>query len=425
MILDLFMFSCVVRPVVFLHRLCFHASIMICNECICLRLLGWHAPFFFYSFYVPCFRPPSILEKRSSTYKPKNESLGMDVPANTMESDSATTLVRDSTAIFADDGLWRAPQRRSNRHTSQFATANMKSMYGVDEGGCKSREHQAPKRQAAGSLEAGDVNASDPNYALITLTQSETDDEMQDLWDYAQQSPHSLITVSDGDCDKEQDPLLGPCTARFERISLGADADARAFIEAKKKEAPTKRTAKHARRAKKERVPGQTYRWVENCFLTKEVPDPHARLNKHLKPIGIWATCKLCLYKNPNVKALGVKTKTTHCPSWTGCVKHVENRHCLHTPEEIDEAIADPKVHWDNLEDKKARERGVETRRQGQSTLDECVPEYGCGSAERKHCVANLTRLCTVENLPLHIGSRPGFLNFMRKWEPRWPTRNS
>ena len=36
--------------------------------------------------------------------------------------------------------------------------------------------------------------------------------------------------------------------------------------------------------------------------------------------------------------------------------------------------------------------------------------------------MANLARLCTVENLPLHIGSWPGFLKFMRKWEPRWPS---
>ena len=161
---------------------------------------------------------------------------------------------------------------------------------------------------------------------------------------------------------------------------------------------------------------------MENCFHLKEVLDPRARLKKHLKPIAIWATCKLCLYKNPNVKPLDVKTKITHCPSWTGCVKHVENTHYLHTPEEIDEGLADPKAHWDNLKDEKAREQGVETRYQGQSTLDECVPEYGCGSAERKHCVANLTRLCVVENLPLHIGSQLGFLKFMRKWEPRWPS---
>ena len=72
-------------------------------------------------------------------------------------------------------------------------------------------------------------------------------------------------------------------------------------------------------------------------------------------------------------------------------MKHVENRRCLCTPEEIDEALTDPKAHWDNLEDKKARERGVETRCQGHNTLDECMPEYGRGSGERKRCVTNLT----------------------------------
>ena len=162
----------------------------------------------------------------------------------------------------------------------------------------------------------------------------------------------------------------------LERISLGADSDACVSIEAKKKEAPAKRTMKRATRTGKERVPGRTYRWVENGFHKKEVPDPRARHKKHLKPISIWATCTMRLYKNPNVKPLGVKTKITHCLSWTGCVKHVENTHCLHTPEEIDEAIANPIAHWDHLEDKKAREHEVETRHQGQSMLDECVLEY-------------------------------------------------
>ena len=245
---------------------------------------------------------------------------------------------------------------------------------------------------------------------------------MRDPWDDVQPSPGSPITITDDDCDKEQDPSLGLRTAHLERISLGADGDARTSIEANKKEAPAKRTVKCARHTKKERVPGRTYRWVENCFHTKEVPDPHARHKKHPKPIAIWATCKLCLYKNSKAKAYGVKTKITHCPSWIGCVKLVENTHCLHTPKEIDEAVANPKAHWNNLEDKKARERGVQTRHQGQSTLDECAPEYWRGSAERKHCVANLTKLCSVENLPLHIGSQLGFLKFMRKWEPRWPS---
>ena len=31
--------------------------------------------------------------------------------------------------------------------------------------------------------------------------------------------------------------------------------------------------------------------------------------------------------------------------------------------------------------------------------------------------MANIARLCTVKNLPLHIGTRPGFLKFMRNWE--------
>ena len=50
---------------------------------------------------------------------------------------------------------------------------------------------------------------------------------------------------------------------------MGADGDARGHIEAKKKEAPAERIVKRARRAKKERAPGRTYRWVENCLETK------------------------------------------------------------------------------------------------------------------------------------------------------------
>ena len=110
---------------------------------------------------------------------------------------------------------------------------------------------------------------------------------MREPWDDLQLSPSSPITTTDDDCDKEQDPSLGPCTVCLERISLGADGDARASIEAKKKEAPAKRTVKRARRSKKERVLGRTYRWVENCFHKKKVPDPRAGHNKHLKPISI------------------------------------------------------------------------------------------------------------------------------------------
>ena len=133
----------------------------------------------------------------------------MDIPPNTMESDLVTMLVQDSGAIFADDGLGRMPQRRSNRHALQVATANIKLMYEVDEGGCKSRVHQAPKRQVVGSPEAGDLNTRDPDYAPIALSESEADDEMHDPWDDLQLSPGSPITITDDDCDKEQDPSLG------------------------------------------------------------------------------------------------------------------------------------------------------------------------------------------------------------------------
>ena len=87
-----------------------------------------------------------FFNKRSNRYKDKDEGLGMDIPPNTMESDSVTTLVQDSAAISVDDSLWRTPQRWSNGQASQVATANIKSMYEGNEGGCKSRVPQAPKR---------------------------------------------------------------------------------------------------------------------------------------------------------------------------------------------------------------------------------------------------------------------------------------
>ena len=56
----------------------------------------------------------------------------------------------------------------------------------------------------------------------------------------------------------------------------------------------------------------------------------------------------------------------------------------------------------------------ITTGYQGQSTLHDCVEEFGHRSAETKWCVANLACLCAVENLPLHMGTRTGFVKFMR-----------
>ena len=100
----------------------------------------------------------------------------------------------------------------------------------------------------------------------------------------------------------------------------------------------------------------------------------------------------------------------------------MQNLHYLQDPKGLEEAVTNLKAHWDDLEDRKASLHGVETWLQGQSMLDECVEDYGRGSAERKCCMANLARLCMVENLPLHIGCQPRFVKFMRKWEPQWPS---
>ena len=103
---------------------------------------------------------------------------------------------------------------------------------------------------------------------------------------------------------------------------LGANGDAPACIEANKKETPAKRNVKRAKRIKRERVPGQTYKWVEKCYDVNKVVDKRPGLKKS-KVIAIWATCILCRYKNLDARAYGVKTKITNCPLWTGCVKHV------------------------------------------------------------------------------------------------------
>ena len=110
-----------------------------------------------------------------------------------------------------------------------------------------------------------------------------------------------------------------------------------------------------------------------------------------------------------------MKTKISNYAS--RYVKHVENVHYLHDMKDVEEALTNPKAHWDNLEDGKARLCGVKTRLQGQSLLDECMEEYGYGSAKRKLCVANLAQLCMVKNLPLHISTWPGFVKFIRTWE--------
>ena len=72
-----------------------------------------------------------------------------------------------------------------------------------------------------------------------------------------------------------------------------------------------------------------------------------------------------------------MKIKAGNCLSWSGCIKHVENIHCLLDPKDLEEALPNLKVHWNSLEESKARKCTIETRFQGQSTLDDCIEEFG------------------------------------------------
>ena len=60
-------------------------------------------------------------------------------------------------------------------------------------------------------------------------------------------------------------PLQPSCDAQDAAICWQVDQ----MGHTSQQEAPTKRTMKHARRTKKQRVPGRTYRWVENCLEAK------------------------------------------------------------------------------------------------------------------------------------------------------------
>ena len=87
------MLSWVVCPVVFFPCLWFHACILISTNAFASSCWDGTLPS---SFFVPSmFRTLALhlfYSKRSNKYKDKDEGGGMDIPPNTMESDSLTTL---------------------------------------------------------------------------------------------------------------------------------------------------------------------------------------------------------------------------------------------------------------------------------------------------------------------------------------------
>ena len=154
-------------------------------------------------------------------------------------------------------------------------------------------------------------------------------------------------------------------------------------------EPPPKRNPKHQKETIKEH-----YIWVLPCFDVIEDVMHYERIGMP-KVAATWATCKICKFKSPGCREYGMKTKPYNCASWSGCVKHAQNIHYLEDPNDVEEVLADPKAHWDSLEESKARKHAIETRYQGQSRLDKCVEEFGCRSTEMKRCV-KIWRVCAM-----------------------------
>ena len=140
MILNLFMFSCIVCP------LCSSTAPLNCNECICLWLLGWYTPCYF--FVVLISRALGLHRfylVRSNKYKNKDEGGGPDIPPHPMGMDSVTTWQQDSIVVSGDKAIVGTPQRRSNQQADREANKAMKLQILAQDGSSKSRVGGAPK----------------------------------------------------------------------------------------------------------------------------------------------------------------------------------------------------------------------------------------------------------------------------------------
>ena len=95
-------------------------------------------------------------------------------------------------------------------------------------------------------------------------------------------------------------------------------------------------------------------------------------------------------------------------PSWTGVVRHLESMHNVHIEEEAKEAMA-------RQQSRVGRDATVV------DSIQRYPKPWGPKSPRFKECVKSVVKLCAWENLPLHLGERPGFIAFMRTVDPRYP----
>ena len=89
-------------------------------------------------------------------------------------------------------------------------------------------------------------------------------------------------------------------------------------------------------------------------------------------------------------------------------VRHLESVHNVRTKEEAKEVMA--------------RKRSRVGR---DATAVDSIQQYtklwGAKSPRFKEGVKSVAKLCVLENLPLHLGERLGFIAFMRTLDPRYP----
>ena len=136
----LFVFCCIVCPVVLFHCLCSDAYILNCNECICLQLLGWCTPcYFFIALVSHTLGLHRFYPIRSSKYKDKDEGGGLEIPPHPMETDSVTTWHQGSVVIFGDEAIVGMLQRQSSQMAAHDATHPIKSLLLPEGGSRKSR----------------------------------------------------------------------------------------------------------------------------------------------------------------------------------------------------------------------------------------------------------------------------------------------
>ena len=81
-------------------------------------------------------------------------------------------------------------------------------------------------------------------------------------------------------------------------------------------------------------------------------------LQKHLIHRSWLLFGRLASFSSSNCwvkRAYGMKTKPCNCVLWSGCVKYVQNIYYLEDPKDVEEALTDPKAHWDSMEKSKVR----------------------------------------------------------------------